>query len=106
MVISSKLLIDIKRHLRIFHDTDDNLIKNEIEVAIFNIYTQYLRTTIPTNAEIEKGFDPRILLAIKHLVTIYRNNPDGVQIISGNVKILNDRLIQRSLGKLFIHGGF
>lgn len=74
--IEPDFLQEVKDHMRISYDEDDDLIKNELEVAILNIYTIHMlkpETDIPTSTN---GLDARVKLAVKHLATSYRSNPD------------------------------
>ena len=101
LTIASELIIEIKKHLRIFHNEDDSLIKNEINVSILNIYSHFLKKKVPDNFKTKPNeLDERILLAIKHMVTMYRENPDGLQLANSRMKIIDKRIIERTLGSL------
>lgn len=74
--IEDSFLSELKLHLRIFHNEDDALIKNEAEVAILNIWTQSMLQKEAELPASTKDLDPRVRLAVKHLATSYRSNPD------------------------------
>lgn len=76
IVITDKFLSELKLHLRIFHTEDDALIKNEAEVAILNIWTQSMLKLEADLPKTTDDLDSRVLLAVKHLATTYRSNPD------------------------------
>lgn len=94
--VDDVFLKEVKRHIRVFHDLDDDLIKNEIHVAVVNIWTQYMllkETDLPATAS-ELG--PRVKLAVKHLATSYRQNPDDH--MESKYIVYNKDLIQNILG--------
>lgn len=94
--IKDEFLSEVKNHLRIFHTEDDVLIKNEIEVAITDIYEMLLQT--PKLPDSSDKLSARQKLAVKHMVAMFRSNPDGVQGINARITVVNHRLIRRILG--------
>lgn len=94
--IKDEFLNEVKKHLRIFHNEDDVLIKNEIEVAITDIYEMLLQTPkVPASSD---KLSAKQKLAVKHMVAMFRSNPDGVQGINSRITVINHRLIRRILG--------
>ena len=95
MSLANDLLTDVKQHLRISHTLDDDLILNEIQVSINNIYTQYLLMDPPTDIA---DVSDNVKLAVKHSVAQLRENPDGILALSTRVMRIDDRLIRKILG--------
>lgn len=94
--VDTAFLTEFKRHIRVFHDSDDDLIKNEVEVAVLNIWTQYLlkaEADLPATAS---ALDARVKLAVKHLATSFRQNPDDH--MESKYIVYNKDLIQNILG--------
>lgn len=94
--IETDFLNEVKRHIRVLHNNDDELIKNEIEVAILNIWTQYMLKSESDLPISTNKLDPRIKLAIKHLAATYRMNPDDH--LETKYIAYNKHLIQNILG--------
>lgn len=106
ITIEPSFLLEVKSHLRIYHNDDDDLIENEINTAIFNIFTIYLQipelnsdgTANSNFPENTKDMDERVKLAVKHYVAMLRMNPDErIELMAGRSAIVKD-LIQRILG--------
>lgn len=96
MTIEQEVLDYVKRHIRIMHNEDDELIKVEIQAAIEYIYKQLLLANgypSSTNNLTEKQ-----KLATAHLVAQWRSNPDGMVAISDKYRVVNKRLIRNILG--------
>lgn len=96
MTIENDFLTEVKTHLRISHNFDDVLIKNEIMVATLNIFEQILlkqESDIPASSN---DLSERQRLAIKHLVATYRTNPD--ERIESKFIPQTKRLIEQILG--------
>lgn len=96
ITIEPEFLNEVKRHLRILHNSDDELIKNEIEVAILNIWTQYMLKEEADLPKTTNELDPRVKLAVKHLGATYRMNPDDH--LESKYIAYNKDLIQNILG--------
>ena len=108
LTIEPAFLTEVKKHLRVFHDEDNDLIENEIRVATNVIYTQHL--LIPHKVEDPAGgliantefptttndFSENVKLAVKHLTTTFRTNPD--ERIESKYLPQTKRLIERILG--------
>ncbi len=96
ITIKPEFLTEVKKHIRVLHNEDDDLISNEIEVAILNIYTQFMlkqEADIPPNTD---GISSRAKLAVKHLVARWRTNPDGS--LQSNIQVYDKLTIERILG--------
>lgn len=98
MTIEPAFLAEVKQHLRILHNEDDDLIKNEITSATELILEsfQLIHPDDDNYPATSDKLSAKQKLAIKHVVADYRMNPDGR--IETRNKIVNKRLIERILG--------
>lgn len=84
IAITDEFVKDVKQHLRIFHDVDDDIIKVEVSVAASNIFDMLIQvpqkledgTVNPDYPTSSDDFTDRQNLAVKHLSATYRQNPD------------------------------
>lgn len=111
ITIKDDLLKEVKNHLRITHSVDDSLIKNEIMASIYIIYENYMlipsknsdgseNTEFPTGEVSVDTLDARILLALKHMVAMFRSNPDERIEVQAGRTVTNSKVIEIALGDL------
>ena len=96
LTIEDEFLKDAKRHMRIMHSADDNLIKTEIMVATNNIYKTLLLVEDADMPQSTNDFTENVRLAVMHLTATYRQNPD--ERIESRFIPQTKRLIERILG--------
>lgn len=94
----TKVLPFVKRHMRIGHELDDELLVINIKVAARNIWTNYMCKNIYDFTGSDKQLVSNYKLAIAHLVTSYRENPDENNESAG--KVIHNRQVERILGGL------
>lgn len=111
ITIKDDLLKEVKNHLRVTHTLDDSLIKNEIMASIYIIYENYMlipsknadgseNTAFPSGEISVDKLDARVLLALKHMVAMFRSNPDERIEIQAGRTVTNSKVIEITLGDL------